>query len=206
MNDPHGSNNDAATFMTMLIISLNVAANNFCTSLEFLSRILKTFTCYSRSHPPSLGNGASDVFASIVSFTISGNGGFGLNSILGGAFFISSAVDVCAVAATSHFLRKMNSIPFSNSNDNKYAGFLMSVILLQRNCDGRSTRQGAQMDGIEHHVMNARRYVKDTSKELNTAKHYQRGSRKCMYIIGIFLLLAIVLVILILVVTSFTSS
>ncbi|OMO84685.1 hypothetical protein CCACVL1_10712 [Corchorus capsularis] len=65
--------------------------------------------------------------------------------------------------------------------------------------------QGEQMDDIEHHVMNARHYVKDASKELNTAKHYQRSSRKCMCI-GIFLLLAIVLVILISVVTSFTSS
>ncbi|KAG5028597.1 hypothetical protein JHK87_012111 [Glycine soja] len=40
----------------------------------------------------SLGNGAPDFFASVVSFTRSNDGAVGLNSILGGAFFVSSAV------------------------------------------------------------------------------------------------------------------
>lgn len=40
----------------------------------------------------SLGNGAPDLFSSVVSFTRSNNGDFGLNSILGGAFFVSSFV------------------------------------------------------------------------------------------------------------------
>ena len=65
--------------------------------------------------------------------------------------------------------------------------------------------QGEQMDDIEHHVMNASHYVKDGSKELNTAKKYQRSSRKCMCI-GIILLLLIVLVIVIPIATSFSSS
>ncbi|KAL4324392.1 hypothetical protein GQ457_11G015050 [Hibiscus cannabinus] len=65
--------------------------------------------------------------------------------------------------------------------------------------------QGEQMDDIEHHVINASHYVKDGSKELNTAKQYQRSSRKCMCI-GIILLLLIVLVIVIPIATSFSSS
>ncbi|XVF56800.1 hypothetical protein PTKIN_Ptkin06aG0149500 [Pterospermum kingtungense] len=70
----------------------DTAANYFCTSLESLSKILKLSPAIAGVTLLSLGNGASDVFASIVSFTGSGNGGVGLNSILGGAFFISSAV------------------------------------------------------------------------------------------------------------------
>ncbi|KAE8710314.1 Syntaxin-related protein KNOLLE [Hibiscus syriacus] len=65
--------------------------------------------------------------------------------------------------------------------------------------------QGEQMDDIEHHVINASHYVKDGSKELNTAKQYQRSSRKCMCI-GIILLLLIVLAIVIPIATSFSSS
>ncbi|KAE8663060.1 Syntaxin-related protein KNOLLE [Hibiscus syriacus] len=65
--------------------------------------------------------------------------------------------------------------------------------------------QGEQMDDIEHHVMNASHYVKDGAKELNSAKQYQRSSRKCMCI-GIILLLLIVLVIIVPIATSFSSS
>ncbi|GMN58459.1 hypothetical protein TIFTF001_027555 [Ficus carica] len=65
--------------------------------------------------------------------------------------------------------------------------------------------QGEQMDDIEHHVMNAAQYVKDGSKQLHTAKEYQKGSRKCMCF-GIILLLIIILVIVIPIATSFTDS
>ncbi|KAK1556030.1 hypothetical protein Q3G72_034802 [Acer saccharum] len=65
--------------------------------------------------------------------------------------------------------------------------------------------QGEQMDDIEHHVMNASHYVKDGTKELKTAKDYQRGSRKWMCI-GVILLLLIILLIVIPIATSFSSS
>ncbi|KAK3197946.1 hypothetical protein Dsin_021361 [Dipteronia sinensis] len=65
--------------------------------------------------------------------------------------------------------------------------------------------QGEQMDDIEHHVMNASHYVKDGTKELKTAKDYQRSSRKWMCI-GLILLLLIILLIVIPIATSFSSS
>ncbi|KAJ9700833.1 hypothetical protein PVL29_006248 [Vitis rotundifolia] len=40
--------------------------------------------------------------------------------------------------------------------------------------------QGEQMDDIEHRVMNVAQYVKDGTKNLKTAKDYQRSSRKWM--------------------------
>ncbi|CAK7341317.1 unnamed protein product [Dovyalis caffra] len=65
--------------------------------------------------------------------------------------------------------------------------------------------QGEQMDDIEHHVLNASHYVKDGTKKLNSAKAYQRSSRKWMCI-GIILLLIIILVIVIPIATSFSHS
>ncbi|KAK9724860.1 hypothetical protein RND81_05G103600 [Saponaria officinalis] len=65
--------------------------------------------------------------------------------------------------------------------------------------------QGEQMDNIEHHVVNTRHYVQDGSKNLKQAKEYQRGSRKCMCI-GIVALLILVFVILIPVIASVSHS
>ncbi|XP_044482725.1 syntaxin-related protein KNOLLE-like [Mangifera indica] len=65
--------------------------------------------------------------------------------------------------------------------------------------------QGEQMDDIQHHVMNASDYVKDGTKELKTAKNYQKSSRKLMCA-GLILLLLIILLAIIPVATSFSSS
>ncbi|KAK4272284.1 hypothetical protein QN277_020865 [Acacia crassicarpa] len=65
--------------------------------------------------------------------------------------------------------------------------------------------QGEKMDDIEHHVLHASHYVKDGTKNLQTAKKYQSSSRKWMCI-GIILLLILILVIVIPVATSFSSS
>ncbi|KAH7522584.1 syntaxin-related protein KNOLLE [Ziziphus jujuba] len=65
--------------------------------------------------------------------------------------------------------------------------------------------QGEQMDDIEHHVLNSSHYIKDGTKQLHTAKDYQRSSRKCMCI-GLILLLLIILVVVVPIVTSFADS
>uniref|UniRef100_A0A7C9CG89 t-SNARE coiled-coil homology domain-containing protein n=1 Tax=Opuntia streptacantha TaxID=393608 RepID=A0A7C9CG89_OPUST len=65
--------------------------------------------------------------------------------------------------------------------------------------------QGEQMDNIEHHVLNAKGYVEDGTKELHKAKGYQRSSRKCLCF-GIIALLVIILIILIPIISSFSHS
>ncbi|XP_027352377.1 cation/calcium exchanger 1-like [Abrus precatorius] len=71
----------------------DTASNYFCNSLEGLSSILRLSPTIAGVTLLSLGNGAPDFFASVVSFTgSSNNGAVGLNSILGGSFFVSCAV------------------------------------------------------------------------------------------------------------------
>ncbi|KAG9458696.1 hypothetical protein H6P81_003204 [Aristolochia fimbriata] len=65
--------------------------------------------------------------------------------------------------------------------------------------------QGEQMDDIEHHVINAANYVKDGTKNLKTAKDYQRNSRKWMFI-GLVLLLILILVVIVPIATSLHNS
>lgn len=74
------------------VLLADTASNYFCTSLEGLSNILRLSPTIAGVTLLSLGNGAPDFFASVVSFTSSNNGAVGLNSILGGAFFVSTAV------------------------------------------------------------------------------------------------------------------
>ncbi|KAL5708692.1 hypothetical protein ACHQM5_019458 [Ranunculus cassubicifolius] len=70
----------------------DTAASYFCSSLESLAIVLKLSPAIAGVTLLSLGNGANDVFSSLVSFMGDGTGGVGLNSVLGGVFFVSCIV------------------------------------------------------------------------------------------------------------------
>ncbi|XP_010525004.1 PREDICTED: cation/calcium exchanger 1-like [Tarenaya hassleriana] len=81
-----------AWLLALFYLLGDTAGSYFVLSLESLSKLLKLSPTIAGATLLSLGNGAPDLFSSVVSFSRSNNGDFGLNSVLGGSFFVSSFV------------------------------------------------------------------------------------------------------------------
>ncbi|KAJ6816969.1 cation/calcium exchanger 1-like [Iris pallida] len=102
----------------------DTASRYFCSSLDSLSKILGLSPAIAGVTLLSLGNGAPDVFSTIVSFASSSSvGDVGLSSVLGGAFFVSSVVVGVISVAIGSF-----SIPIDRSSFVRDVCFLLLVL------------------------------------------------------------------------------
>ncbi|KAF4371557.1 hypothetical protein G4B88_008272 [Cannabis sativa] len=114
----------------------NTASEYFCSSLESLSKLFKLSPTIAGVTLLSLGNGAPDVFSSLVSFMGGGTSEVGLNTVLGGASFVSCVVvGVISIAVRSKCVRVNKHGLFRDVFFFLLVLLCLVVILLQKELD-----------------------------------------------------------------------
>ena len=113
-------------FLWLLILFYllaNTTSQYFCPSLESLSKLLRLSPTIAGVTLLSLGNGACDVFSSLVSFQGSGTRSVGFNTVLGGVSFVS-----CVVVGTVSIAIRQKRVQIDKSAFVRDVYFLLLVL------------------------------------------------------------------------------
>ncbi|PON38235.1 Sodium/calcium exchanger membrane region [Parasponia andersonii] len=122
--------------LVLFYILGNTASEYFCSSLESLSGFFKLSPTIAGVTLLSLGNGAPDVFSSLVSFMGGGTCEIGLNTVLGGASFVSCVVvGVMSISVRRRCVRVNKSDLVRDIFFLLLALLCLTVILVQKEID-----------------------------------------------------------------------
>ncbi|MED6145982.1 hypothetical protein PIB30_030201 [Stylosanthes scabra] len=110
--------------LVLFYMLANTTSQYFCPSLETLSKFLRLSPTIAGVTLLSLGNGASDVFSSLVSFQGSGTQSIGFNTVLGGVLFVT-----CVVVGSVSISIRNKSVRVMKSAFVRDVCFLLLVLL-----------------------------------------------------------------------------